>query len=73
MSLTKIKVNKSGMDRILKSPEMQRLLLDRTAKIARAAGLGRTRARGTVFTKDELAKRAEATDRALSRAIDAGR
>ena len=56
-------------------------LKDRAARIAAAAGegmetdyaVGRNRARASVRTATFAAMRAEAKDRALSRALDAGR
>lgn len=67
---------------LLQSPAMRADLKRRADRIAAAAGPGMvaeevrltsTRARVSVKTETFDAKRAEATDRALTRAIDAGR
>lgn len=75
-------LNDDGIQELLKSEGMQRLLLDGHArKIADAAGpgniagvdIGRTRARGYVVTATPAAQEAEAIHRTLTRAIEAGR
>lgn len=77
-----IKLNSSGIRELLKSPGVVADLEDRASRIAAAAGagmetagatIGRNRARATVVTASYEAMLAEATDRALTRAIDAGR
>lgn len=79
-----IVLNRAGVGQLLKSPGVQADLLRRAEAIAAAAGanggefvadsrIGATRARAIVFTADNAAERAEATDRALTHAIDAGR
>lgn len=76
-----IVVNHDAIGELLKSPEIQADLLARGNRIAGAAGdgieveptIGRNRARVTVRTATTDARIAEATDRTLTRAIDAGR
>lgn len=67
---------------LLKSPEVRADLLRRAHAIEAAAGNGSydvtpsttpSRARVSVGTADYAARKAEATDRALTRALDAGR
>lgn len=76
----KIKLNHGGIAKLLKEvaePDIAR----RTENIRAAAGegfesetsIGRSRARGAVWTASWEAMEAEARDRALTRAIDAGR
>lgn len=75
------KVSGPGVAKILKDPRSATMLLGKAQKIADAAGpgmrasvvIGRNRARASVITETRAAKRAEATNRALTRAIDAGR
>jgi hypothetical protein len=77
----RIEVNSAGIQALLKSAEVQADLEDRARRIAAAAGdgmeassrLGKTRARASVITATRKARIAEATDRALTSAIDAGR
>jgi len=77
----RIEVNSAGIQSILKSDEVQELLRTKADRIAAAAGdgfeassrVGKTRARASVITVTRAARLAEATDRALTRAIDAGR
>ena len=77
----RIKLNKKGVVALLTSPEVTRDLASRGKKIADAAGDGveatttRNKDRAVVFVRTETyeAKKAEAADRALTRAIDAGR
>lgn len=81
MAKVKIKLNNAAMRQLLRSEEVQNDLGDRADNIAMAAGpgmevevkTGRTRARAMVWTGDFDAIRAEATDRVLTQAIDAGR
>lgn len=69
------------MKGLLRSPEVRADLEARARRIAAAAGpgmevdveVGAKRARASVRTATYEAMRAEATDRALSRALDAGR
>lgn len=77
----RIVVNRNGVRDLLRSPEVHNDLRERAEKIARAAGdgfeadseVGRNRARASVRTTTRKAREAEATQRALTRAIDAGR
>ena len=80
--LEKLEINDAVAREILKSPEVMADLHRRAAAIANAAGDGvwdvtdghtPTRARVSVGTGDDTARRAEATRRALTRALDAGR
>lgn len=66
---------------LLKSVPVQQDLRRRAERIAAAAGpgmeasvqVGRNRARGSVITVTQQAREAEARNRALTRALDAGR
>lgn len=77
----KIELNSAGVKALLRSPEILADLRARAERIAAAAGegfeadsmIGRSRARADVFTETFAARRAEATGRALTRAVDAGR
>lgn len=77
----RVEVNSAGIQALLKSPEVEDLLLAKAQRIAAAAGdgmeassrVGKTRARASVITATRAARKAEATDRALTSAIDAGR
>lgn len=77
----RIEMNRKGVEELLKSPEVQADLQRRAEAIAQAAGpgmvaearVGRTRARASVRTGDFDAILAEARDKALTKAIDAGR
>ena len=77
----RLKLNKDGIVALLQSEEVQQDLEARGARIAAAAGDGveaeltKNRDRAVVFvrTKTNEARKAEAEDRALTRAIDAGR
>lgn len=81
MGNLRIVLNHAGVRELLRSPEVQRDLERRAQNIAAAAGegmevsteRGATRARATVITATFEARYREATDRALTRAIDAGR
>jgi hypothetical protein len=76
-----MKLNSREIDNFLKSPAVQRRLLQAAQRIAAAAGpgmeasveVGRTRARASVITATYEARRAQATRLALIRALDAGR
>ncbi len=80
-SQVRIEVNSAGIQALLKSEEVQALLKAKAERIAAAAGegmeassrIGATRARASVITATSAARRAEAVDRALTAAIDAGR
>ena len=77
----RLKLNKDGIVDLLQSEEVQQDLVARGARIAAAAGDGveaeltKNRDRAVVFVRTETneARKAEAEDRALTRAIDAGR
>lgn len=77
----RIKLNSQGAREILSSGSVSDDLTSRAQSIAAAAGPGmevtttRNRDRAVVFVKTATteARRAEAEDRALTRAIDAGR
>lgn len=81
MARVRIEMNRAAIGALLKSPEVQADLKARADRIAAAAGegmvasvqVGKTRARASVITETVQAKRAEAKDRALTRALDAGR
>ena len=76
-----LEINRAAVRALLQSPEMQDEVYRRARRIADEAGpgfeadvqVGRTRARAMVKSTDFQSMRAEATDRALTRAIDAGR
>jgi len=77
----RIELNSDAIDELLKSDEVQEELERRGRLIAEAAGpgmevevtVGATRARASVRTGTPEAKLAEARDRALTGALDAGR
>lgn len=77
----RVKLNRPGIIALLQSSEVAADLHERGERIAAAAGEGfevrddRNRDRSVTFvtTASREAREAEATDRALSRAIDAGR
>lgn len=77
----RLKINRKGIIGVLTSAEVTRDLSSRGKKIADAAGEGvevtttRNRDRAVVFVRTETfeAKKAEAEDRTLTRALDAGR
>lgn len=80
-SKIRIEVSSAGIQAVLKSPEVEAFLRAKADRIAAAAGegmeagsrVGRTRARASVITASRAARRAEAVDRALTKALDAGR
>ena len=77
----KVKLNSAGMRALLRDRRVQQDLDERAERIAAAAGDGvvarssptAQRARAVAITATPKAMRAEATDRALTRAFDAGR
>ena len=82
MADLRIEIDDAAAEALLKSPEVRADLLRRAQRIAAAAGAGSydvtlsttpTRARVSVGTADYAARKAEATNRALTRALDAGR
>jgi hypothetical protein len=76
-----VKLNRKGMRDLLRSEEVRKDLDRRAARVAAAAGpgmehsstIGRNRALAMVWTETVDAMVAEATDRKLTRAIDAAR
>jgi len=82
MAVTKVVLNGKGFQDLLQSAPVQEDLQRRARAIAAAAGEGfevgevkltGRRARVQVFAATAEARQAEAVDRALTRAIDAGR
>lgn len=81
MALIRIELNRDGIRELLKSNEVRADLQARAERIAAAAGpgfiadstVGPNRARASAGTSDMDSMLAEAHDRALTRAIDAGR
>lgn len=77
----RVEINSAGIGALLKSDEVQAFLMAKAQRIAAAAGegmeassrIGATRARASVITATRAARKAEAVDRALTAAIDAGR
>lgn len=81
MAKTRIVLNRKGIRALLRSPEVLADLERRAERIAATAGdgmeasamVGKNRARASVITATSEARKAEATRRALTRAIYAGR
>lgn len=79
--MVRIRLTRNGPRALRRDPKVLADLLRRAQRIAAAAGpgmeafadVGVNRARAAVVTTTSEAMRAEATGRALSRAIDAGR
>lgn len=77
----KVEMNDAGAQELLRSREVEADLLRRARRIASAAGqgyeadssVGSVRARATVWTNTIEARRDEATNHSLVRALDAGR
>ena len=77
----KIELNHDAIAKLLKSPEVEADLMRRAQRIASAAGngmeaessVGANRARASVITATPDAMLAEASNRSLSTALDAGR
>ena len=77
----RVEINFEGATQLMKSPEVMADLEARAQRIAAAAGsghmvtayAGKTRARVSVITASDTARRRESTDRNLTRAIDAAR
>lgn len=77
----RLEFNQAGFAALAKGPEVAALLERKAEAIAAAAGdgfevtsaVGATRARSTVLAATQEARVAEATDKALTRAIGAGR
>lgn len=80
-SKIRVDISSAGIQDLLKSGPVQALLKAKADRIAAAAGpgmvsssrVGKTRARASVITDSYRAKRAEAEERALTKALDAGR
>jgi hypothetical protein len=76
----RVKLNQKSLIGILRSKEMEAMLLGRAKRIATQAGpgneptsqVGRNRARAEVVTATPQAMAAEAKDRRLSSAVHAG-
>lgn len=76
-STVKVKLDRSGIRFLLRSPDMLAVLRREGNAIAAKAGpghgvdelIGANRARVSVFTKTPEARRAEATQRNLTRAV----
>lgn len=82
MADIRVEINDAAAEALLKSPEVRADLRRRAQRIAAAAGQGSydvtssttpSRARVSVGTADYTARKAEATQRSLTRALDAGR
>lgn len=83
MADVRIELNRGAVRQLLRSPEVLADLTDRAQRVAAAAGggedfevdagLGPNRARASVRTATSKGRHLEATDRALTRAIDAAR
>lgn len=81
MGSVTVKINKDVARSLLRSTEVQGDLQERADRIAASAGpgfvaeveVGANRARGVVYTSDIDSMIAEAQDRSLTRALDAGR
>lgn len=80
MAKPRIELNKKGVRELLNSREVKREMRRRAQNIAREAGPGfeveddvsKDRVRSTVVSRTQQARRAEAENRALTRAIRAG-
>lgn len=81
MAKVQVRMNAAGARSILRSDSVRAFLKARADRIASAAGpgmeassmVGPNRARASVITATFKARRAEAKDRRLTRALDAGR
>ena len=82
MASVRVKLNSSGIREVLRSDEVREDILRRAEAIKAAAGgddheagaeVVGNRVMGWVVTATPEAKRAEAEDRTLTRALDAGR
>lgn len=79
--MTKVELNSKQVREALKHPAVQAELMRRAERIAKAAGpgfkatalRGTNRARASVITNTKAARRAEAKNGVLSRALEAGR
>lgn len=81
MARSNVKINGKVIAELLKDPKVEADLLGRAEKIAAAAGpgfkassmVGKNRARASVVAATHGARRREAKDGALSKALGAGR
>lgn len=81
MAKVRIVMDRRAAAELLRSPEIAADVEQRARRIASAAGPGHrveldptpNRARAAVITDTHAARKAEATNRTLTRAIDAGR
>lgn len=84
VKITRLKFHYDGFDAVRSSPDVVGQLEERGAQIAQAAmadggevmtatSFNKSRGRVRVFTADMAAMKAEAENRSLSRALDAGR
>lgn len=81
MSKVEIKLNSAGMEELLRSPAVMADLRARANRIARSAGFGyrvyveqgRSRARASVVAGSRRARRDNARNNTLLRALGAGR
>ena len=80
MGRVEIRLNSRGVQALHRAPGVLADVASRAGRMAAAAGPGMLassqvgrRARASVITADGQARRAEATSRSLTRAIDAGR
>lgn len=81
MANVRVKMNSKGARAVLRSEEVRADLARRAGRIAAAAGVGfaadssvgANRARAAAYTASARAARAEAKDKRLTRALDAGR
>mgnify|MGYP001021327783 CR=1 FL=1 len=83
MAAVRVKIHSAAARDLLRSDEVVADLQNRLERIAAAAGgspdfeasvvIGANRAHGSVITATAAGREAEATDRALTRALDAGR
>lgn len=79
--MARVKINRRGARAVLRSTQVEAHLRQIADKIDAAAGsghavdsqIGRERARASVRTITPAAKAAQATDRNLTKALDAGR
>lgn len=77
----RIEWNATEFKKLARTPELEQALRRITGNIAQAAGdgvesevsQGRDRVRGMVWTETVAARKAEAEDRTLTRALDRGR
>lgn len=81
MARKKVDIQEDQVRKLLRGPEVFNDIRRRVNAIAAAAGpgfqasvvVGRNRVRGSVITTNQRSRLAEARNRALTRALDAGR